>query len=55
MNIKQMFEQGITGTVRYNDVEDSYVLDLGSIDVGLYPVWSEFEGKKVTIKVEVRE
>jgi hypothetical protein len=53
INIKEMFEKGITGKVKYNEIEDSYQLDLGALDVGLYPIWEDFEGQRVKITVEV--
>ena len=54
INIKEMFEKGIIGKVKYNEIEDSYQLDIGALDVGLYPIWEDFEGETVKIKVEVK-
>ena len=53
IDIKEMFLEGIVGTVEYNKDEDSYQLNIGNMDVGLYPIWEKFEGKRIRIKVEL--
>jgi hypothetical protein len=55
MMIEELFtrEQGITGKVIYNDIEDSHQLDIKTMDVGLYPIWEKFVGKKINIKITI--
>lgn len=53
INIKELFAKGITGKVFYNEDEDSYQLNIGFIDVGLEPIWADFEGERIKITVEI--
>lgn len=53
MDIKEMFMNGIEGKVTYNQDEDSYQLTQRFMDIGLYPIWANFEGQRIRIKVEI--
>jgi len=53
MKLKEMFEKGMMGRVIYDDVEDSYQLEQRYMNIGLFPIWEEFEGKKVKITIQV--
>jgi len=53
-DIKQLLLEGkLLGTVIYNEIEESHVLRMGVLDIGLYPLWEQFEGKKIRIKIEI--
>lgn len=51
--IKSQLEgSGLRGKVIYNEDEDSHQIEAGGMAIGLYPLWQDYEGKRIKIKIE---
>lgn len=51
---QQLTTDGLYGTVRWNEDEQAHVLEQKGMDIGLTePFWTDYENKKVRIRIEV--
>jgi len=57
MNLKNMFNGKVQGKIRYNPDEDCFVLDCGSIDIGIMSegFWSDYDEEVVEITIKTQD